>query len=85
MTDKKPDNIKKCPDMCIIDEDKICDNCCECYICDLDPNKLCDNCAKCIDTADFKAIEITEILYDNNIFKYGKNYKKENNNKKQQD
>ena len=34
---------------CILDDNKICDNCGECDKCDLDPNKICDNCGKCLD------------------------------------
>lgn len=50
---------------CVLDESKICDNCGECNICDLDPNKICDNCMKCLETnADYKAIEIDEIIDD---------------------
>ena len=33
---------------CLLDEDKICDDCGECDRCDLDPNKICDNCCKCL-------------------------------------
>jgi hypothetical protein len=55
-------NNNKPPDACILDEDKLCDNCCDCFICDLDPNKLCDNCAKCLDTSDFNAVKISEII-----------------------
>lgn len=47
---------------CILEEDKICDNCCECFICDLDPGKICDNCAKCLKIPDFKAVIIDDIL-----------------------
>jgi len=63
------------PKKCILDEEKICDNCCSCFVCDLDPNKICDNCAKCLELADFKAIEISGILYDDKIFDYAKNGK----------
>lgn len=50
---------------CVLDENKICDNCGECNICDLDPNKICDNCMKCLNTgADYKAVEIDEIIDD---------------------
>ncbi len=50
---------------CVLDENKICDNCGECNVCDLDPNKICDNCMKCLNTgADYKAIEIDEIIDD---------------------
>ncbi len=37
-------NIK----VCVLDENKMCDDCGECNRCDLDPNKICDNCCKCI-------------------------------------
>lgn len=34
--------------MCMLEENKKCDNCCECHTCDLDSSKVCDNCAKCL-------------------------------------
>lgn len=34
--------------ICVLDEEKICDDCGECNRCDLDPNKICDNCCLCI-------------------------------------
>ena len=34
---------------CVLDDEKICDDCGECDRCDLDPNKKCDNCGKCLD------------------------------------
>ena len=34
---------------CVLDEEKMCNNCGECDKCDLDPNKICDNCGKCLD------------------------------------
>lgn len=34
--------------ICVLDDDKFCDDCGECMRCDLDPNKICDNCCKCI-------------------------------------
>lgn len=50
---------------CVLDENKICDNCGECNVCDLDPNKICDNCMKCLNTgAEYNAIEIDEIIDD---------------------
>ena len=51
--------------MCVLEEDKICDECGQCLYCDLDPEKLCDNCCKCIEDdlkEDYKAIEISEII-----------------------
>lgn len=45
--------------------DRECFDCGECDICDLNPNKICDNCCVCIDkNADFKSIEIDEIIED---------------------
>lgn len=50
---------------CVLDENKLCDDCGECNVCDLDPNKICDNCMKCLQTgADYNAIEVDEILVD---------------------
>lgn len=52
---------------CLLDENKICDECGDCTRCDLDPNKLCDNCMKCISSdADSRAIEIDDIIMDEN-------------------
>lgn len=49
--------------MCMLEENKICDNCLECDYCDLNPGKICDNCAKCIaDEAEYKVIDIDEIV-----------------------
>ncbi len=48
---------------CVLDEDKICNECGECQRCDLDPNKICDNCMKCVSSgADYAAVEIDEII-----------------------
>jgi len=46
---------------CILEENKICDNCCDCNTCDLDSDKICNNCAECIDKDDFKSIRIDRI------------------------
>jgi hypothetical protein len=51
------------PKNCILEENKLCDNCCECFVCDLDPAKICDNCAKCIKIPDYKTILIDDILF----------------------
>ncbi|MFZ5597322.1 MAG: hypothetical protein ACOY31_09975 [Bacillota bacterium] len=70
------EKLKKIPKKCILDEEKICDNCCECFVCDLDPTKTCDNCAKCLQLADFNSIDIGDILlYNEKIFNYAKNGK----------
>lgn len=48
--------------------DRECIDCGECDKCDLDPNKICDNCCRCIDKdADFKSIEIDEIIEDEDM------------------
>lgn len=48
---------------CILDENKICNDCGECDRCDLDTEKICDNCGKCIGLdADSRAIEIEDVI-----------------------
>jgi len=47
---------------CILEENKICDDCCECFICELDPTKICDNCAKCLG--------ISELFEDDHVDDY---------------
>ena len=48
--------------LCVLDKNKLCDNCGECNFCDLDSTKICDNCCKCLDDADYRAIKISEII-----------------------
>lgn len=54
----KPDEKKQklISKMCMLEENKACDNCCECFICLMDPSKLCDNCGKCLETFDYGAV-----------------------------
>ncbi len=74
--------LKQISKMCILEEGKLCDNCCECFVCDLDPTKTCDNCAKCIELADFNAISIDDILlHEEVIIRYGKNGRSGNHKK----
>ena len=48
---------------CLLDENKICNDCGECDKCDLDKNKICDNCGKCIGLdAHSRAIEIEDVI-----------------------
>ena len=55
---------------CVLDEEKLCNNCQECMRCDLDAAKLCDNCGKCIeDSSDYKEILIDEILKEKDYSK----------------
>ena len=46
---------------CILNENKICNDCGECDKCDLDSTKICDNCGKCIDFDDVASIKIDKI------------------------
>jgi len=56
--------------MCMLEENKICNDCLECNKCDLDPNKICNNCAKCIVTKDsYRSIVIDDIIYAEDIKK----------------
>ena len=51
--------------ICVLDENKICDDCGECQRCDLDPTKICDNCMLCLKSgADYAEIEIEKIILD---------------------
>lgn len=57
------EKAKSLPLKCQLEENKICDNCCECFVCDLDPDKICDNCAKCLKLPDYNTIVIDDILF----------------------
>lgn len=50
-----PSALSKCSvtnsKMCMLEENKVCDNCCACFICEIDPTKMCNNCARCVDVA----------------------------------
>jgi hypothetical protein len=50
--------------ICVLDDEKICDDCGDCMKCDLDPTKVCDNCMQCVkkSDADYLAIEIDEVI-----------------------
>ncbi|MFA5383370.1 MAG: hypothetical protein WC364_01645 [Eubacteriales bacterium] len=39
--------------MCMLEKNKLCDNCCECFICCLDSKKVCDNCGLCLEAPDY--------------------------------
>lgn len=51
---------------CVLNPNKICDNCGECDRCDLDPNKICNNCGKCLnaDGFDTRSIKIDDVIED---------------------
>lgn len=52
--------IKKC----ILDDNKICDECGDCDACDLNPFKKCTNCGRCIETDDeYREIKIDKIIF----------------------
>jgi len=41
------------PKMCMLERYKLCDNCCECFICCLNDKKVCDNCGLCLEAPDY--------------------------------
>ena len=51
---------------CVLNLNKICDNCGECDICDLDQNKACNNCGKCLNINGFdtRSIKIDDVIDD---------------------
>ncbi|MBQ2615086.1 MAG: hypothetical protein IJB80_07180 [Clostridia bacterium] len=50
------------PKMCVLEDDKICNDCGECSYCDLNPFKLCTNCGKCIDSGEeYRELKIDEV------------------------
>lgn len=52
---------------CILEPERKCNLCGECERCDLEPAKICDNCCRCLDVADYRAVEITEIILPDEI------------------
>ena len=47
---------------CVLDDEKLCNDCGECDYCDLNPFKICDNCGKCIDSyEEYRELKIDEI------------------------
>ncbi|MDL2235562.1 hypothetical protein LJC07_05330 [Christensenellaceae bacterium OttesenSCG-928-L17] len=51
---------------CLLDENKICNDCLECERCDLNPDKLCDNCCKCIEgDEESRSISVLDIVMEN--------------------
>lgn len=48
---------------CILDDERICDECGECDFCDLNPFKRCDNCGKCIDDGEeYRELKIDDLV-----------------------
>lgn len=51
--------------MCILYDNRICDNCGECNMCDLDPKKVCDSCGACLETEeDYNTLDV-DLAYEN--------------------
>ncbi|MBE7022859.1 MAG: hypothetical protein E7412_00145 [Ruminococcaceae bacterium] len=51
--------------MCILYDNRICDNCGECNMCDLDPKKVCDSCGACLETdEDYNTLDV-DLVYEN--------------------
>lgn len=67
------------PKICILEDDKLCDDCCECYVCDLDPKKICDSCGKCLETADYRGIIVDGMVLEEEratrVWKRGEQYR----------
>lgn len=61
--------MKNC--YCVLDKNKLCDDCGECDICDLNPDKKCDNCGKCLEMKDYdmKAVKVDDIIDDEDEFR----------------
>jgi len=47
---------------CILEPSKFCNECGACQVCDVDETKICDNCCRCLGEADYRGIEVTEII-----------------------
>lgn len=52
---------------CILEPGQECNLCGKCEVCDVDPAKICDNCCSCLGKADYRAVEITEIILPKEI------------------
>ena len=52
------------PKMCVLEANKICNDCGECNYCDLNPFKKCTNCGRCIDEPDkeYREIKIDKVI-----------------------
>ncbi|WP_234120751.1 hypothetical protein [Clostridium hydrogenum] len=52
--------------ICVLNSNKVCDDCGECDKCDLNPEKICNNCGKClnIDGFDTRSIRIDDVIED---------------------
>lgn len=54
------------PKMCVLEDDKICNECGECSYCDLNPFVKCTNCGKCIDSGEeYRELKIDEVILPN--------------------
>lgn len=55
------------PKMCVLEDNKICNDCGECNYCDLNPFKKCTNCGRCIDEPDkkYREIKIDKVIMPN--------------------
>ncbi len=53
--------------MCILYDNKTCDNCSECNMCDLDPKKVCDSCGACLDMdGEYSTVDVDLTMEDSN-------------------
>lgn len=52
--------------ICILYDNKVCDNCGECNMCDLDPKKICDSCGACLDMdSDYNTVDVDLTMEEN--------------------
>lgn len=67
--------------ICVLNSNKVCNDCGECDKCDLNPEKICNNCGKClnIDGFDTRSIRIDDVIEDETeIKKYEEELNEEN-------
>lgn len=50
--------------MCVLEDNKYCNDCGECDRCDIDPSKICDNCGKCLDEYNTNSKGFVEVPID---------------------
>lgn len=49
--------------MCVLEENKICNECGECDYCDLNPFQKCNNCGRCIEEKEeYREIKIDDVI-----------------------
>lgn len=73
---------------CVLNDNKVCDNCGECNRCDLDPNKICDNCCKCLqenNDAAYAMIPVSDVVLEQTEEYLSEYYREEDEAERQED